>query len=87
MMGIGGMLHKSNYWFRSRRYGWGWGLPVRWQGWLTYGAGLILLISNFYVFPPTTDLLPFLASTWSVIIALVAICFWKGEPLVGVGEK
>ena len=22
------------YWFHAKRYGWGWGLPATWQGWV-----------------------------------------------------
>lgn len=25
---------RPQYWFPVKRYGWGWGLPVRWQGWV-----------------------------------------------------
>jgi hypothetical protein len=32
------MQSESNYWFPAGRYGWGWGLPVRWQGWLVLAA-------------------------------------------------
>ena len=35
--------NKRNYWFKRRRYGYGW-LPVTWQGWtvlLVFGAVLI----------------------------------------------
>jgi len=73
-------VQKDNYWFPTRKYGWGWGLPVRWQGWVVYGVALILLVSTFFVFPPATDLVPFLASTWGVLLVLVAICFIKGAP-------
>lgn len=73
-------MQKDDYWFPARRYGWGWGLPVRWQGWLVYGAALLLLVSIFFVFPPAVDLVPFLIGTWSVILVLVAICSLKGEP-------
>lgn len=73
-------MQKDDYWFPARRYGWGWGLPVRWQGWLVYGAAVLLLVSVFFVFPPTVDLVPFLIGTWSVILVLVAICSLKGDP-------
>jgi len=26
----------NNYWFRAKRYGWGWGLPITWQGWVVF---------------------------------------------------
>ena len=28
------MVPDKGYWFPAKRYGWGWGLPVRWQGWV-----------------------------------------------------
>jgi hypothetical protein len=30
--------HMSRYWFPAKRYGWGWGLPVTWQGWAVLAA-------------------------------------------------
>jgi len=27
------MPQEQNYWFPAKRYGWGWGIPVTWQGW------------------------------------------------------
>ncbi|KAF1712658.1 hypothetical protein CSC70_01000 [Pseudoxanthomonas kalamensis DSM 18571] len=73
-------MQKDEYWFPSKTYGWGWGLPVRWQGWLVYGVALVLLISLWFVFPPATDLVAFMISTWGVILVLVAVCWLKGEP-------
>jgi hypothetical protein len=28
------------YWFPAKRYGWGWGFPVTWQGWLALAVFL-----------------------------------------------
>jgi hypothetical protein len=28
------MAYEDGYWFRANRYGWGWGVSVKWQGWL-----------------------------------------------------
>ena len=25
---------RPRYWFPAKRYGWGWGLPAVWQGWV-----------------------------------------------------
>ncbi len=25
---------QPDFWFPAKSYGWGWGLPVKWQGWL-----------------------------------------------------
>lgn len=40
------MLHKlldDTAWFAPKRYGYGSGLPIRWQGWLLYGAYLAIV--------------------------------------------
>ena len=80
-------MDKSNappkYWFRAKRYGWGWGLPMRWQGWLVlviYGvvlssAGLAAEFLDPSVGSPVAWLLISISS-----IALVVICFRTGEP-------
>lgn len=74
------MTDKKNYWFRAKSYGWGWGLPTAWQGWLVYGIAAALLVAGFFIFPPTTDLVPFLIYTWGIVLLLVAICWIEGEP-------
>ena len=28
------MQTERKYWFPAKRYGWGWGMPNTWQGWL-----------------------------------------------------
>lgn len=71
---------KDDYWFPAKSYGWGWGLPVRWQGWLVFAIALGLLATVFFVFPPAKHLVLFLASTWCVIGLLLLICWLKGEP-------
>ena len=37
------MQTERDYWFPAKRYGWGWGIPNRWQGWLVLAvfAGLL----------------------------------------------
>ncbi|WP_269146578.1 hypothetical protein [Xanthomonas oryzae] len=37
------MADKKDYWFPAKTYGWGWGLPTVWQGWLVYGIAAVLL--------------------------------------------
>jgi hypothetical protein len=37
-------------WFASKRYGWGSGLPIKWQGWvLLVGYMLLLGIATFVI--------------------------------------
>jgi hypothetical protein len=68
-------------WFPARRYGWGWGLPTRWQGsvalllWASVlFAGLILLRQNPY--QPASNI----AFVVLMAAVLTLLCYWKGEP-------
>jgi peptidoglycan/LPS O-acetylase OafA/YrhL len=74
------MMQQSRYWFPAKRYGWGWGIPSAWQGWVILVGFVALMALNGYVFPPTHDLLPFIALAVVLVVALLAICFAKGEP-------
>lgn len=41
------MLHKffeEGHWFRPKRYGYGAGLPIAWQGWVLLGAFLLVVL-------------------------------------------
>ena len=29
-------MSEKEYWFPAKKYGWGWGLPSTWQGWVVY---------------------------------------------------
>lgn len=68
------------YWFPVKRYGWGWGLPATWEGWLVLVGYLALLAVCLVVFPPERNLPGFIISVHGLSGLLVAICWWKGEP-------
>lgn len=74
------MSDKNDYWFPARTFGWGWGLPVTWQGWLVYGVAAALWAAGYLIFPPATHAGYFLAWIWVVVLALVGVCWLKGEP-------
>src|SRR5882724_11275473 len=42
-----------HYWFPAKRYGWGWGPPRAWQGWLVLAAFVALLALGAIVILPT----------------------------------
>ncbi len=44
------MPSKSGFWFPAKRYGWGWGLPVAWQGWLVLIAFCWLVAAGVFFF-------------------------------------
>lgn len=74
-------MPSKRYWFRAKTHGWGWGLPLVWQGWMAYGMAAVLLFANFFVFPPAGHPVPFIVTTWVVALLLIAVCWIKGEPL------
>ena len=70
---------EPTYWFPAKLYGWGWGLPTRWQGWVVVAAYLCLLGLCAWLTPPHWSQSTFLALV-GVLTALIAICWVKGEP-------
>ena len=71
---------QPRYWFPAKTYGWGWGPPSTWEGWLVLLAYLILLPVAVLFFPPDKNMPGFLVSVLVLNGVLIAICFWKGEP-------
>lgn len=70
-------LPRNEAWFPAKTYGWGWGLPQRWQGWLVL---LALLAGLAAVTPLARTHLPyFIACAAAMLGGLIAICLWKGE--------
>ncbi len=70
---------RSSYWFAAKRYGWGWGLPCAWQGWLVLivwtavsAVGLVLLRRE------STALNG--AFIGSMSLLLILVCWRTGEP-------
>lgn len=73
-------MQMNKYWFAAKKYGWGWGLPMCWQGWLVYSVYLVLLVTLSVVFHPATQLALFMMTAATLSLLLVAICWLKGEP-------
>ena len=70
-------------WFKRKLYGWGW-TPATWQGWLVLLVYIVLLIvlagrataGEVNTLPVREFLLPVVFLT----VALIGICYLKGEP-------
>ena len=45
----------KRYWFRPKRYGWGYGLPLTWQGWLLMAAHIGVIITATLLIIPEDD--------------------------------
>jgi len=74
-----GRAAPAKYWFHAKRYGWGWGLPASWQGWVT----LLLWLAVTLTVTPWLAVRNVRASIIFVGVmgvVLTAICWKKGEP-------
>lgn len=73
------MPDERKYWFPAKRYGWGWGPPKVWQGWLVLLGFFALLLAGAIAVLPSRGPMVFFGYTLLLIAILLAICWWKGE--------
>ena len=74
------MGERDDYWFPAKRYGWGWGPPKKWQGWLVL-IGYIVSVMLVSVYVPANEnpiFYPILMVFFTCV--LIAFCLKKGEP-------
>ena len=70
----------KRYWFPAKRFGWGWGPPATWQGWLVFlGYFAALAIAGAW-WLPRQDAMSFAVVAVVATVVLIAICYVKGEP-------
>jgi hypothetical protein len=65
-------------WFAVKRYGWGWGLPVAWQGWVVLILWIVIVLFGGAILAVHSWI------GYAVFMAvmaglLVSICCAKGE--------
>ncbi len=71
------------YWFRAKRYGWGW-YPSTWQGWTVI---LLYAIILFFIFltldselhSPIETMKQFFPIELVLTAILIVVCYIKGE--------
>ena len=68
------------YWFPAKRYGWGWGLPITWQGWVVMIVWTLVVIVVAPFAGPNKHPALFALFMGVMLAILVAICYAKGEP-------
>lgn len=74
------MQPENRYWFPAKRYGWGWGAPRTWQGWLVLATFLGLVIAGAIIVPPTTSPIFYVVYIAVLVVLLIGVCWLKGEP-------
>ena len=70
---------EKKIWFPAKRYGWGWGLPCRWQGWVFLLCWLAALVSGAVGIRPDQHVAAFIIFEVSMILVLLIVCWLKGE--------
>lgn len=74
------MPENKAYWFPAKRYGWGWGLPKVWQGWVVMAIFGLLLVAGAVFLLPSRGQIAFVIYSALLCVLLVAVCWAKGEP-------
>lgn len=70
----------QRYWFPAKRYGWGWGPPTTWQGWLVIVIWLAVLMPVTLWLAARNQAVPLLIFITGMIAVLTVIGYIKGEP-------
>ena len=70
---------RANFWFAVKRYGYGWGLPVRWQGWAVLVAYFALMWAGIRYLGGRQTVAGLLLYLLAITVALIAVIVAKGE--------
>ena len=75
---------ESKYWFKRRRYGYGY-TPVAWQGWLSVAGAVGVMISSAFIILPSDSQTPspsqalsFIAVIAVILVVLIKTTYAKG---------
>ena len=73
------MDERVRYWFPAKRYGWGWGPPCSWQGWIAVAIWLLVLAAGLQLLHARG---PIAMAVFGALMSagLVVLCWLTGEP-------
>lgn len=74
------MVDGKRYWFRAKRYGWGWGLPLTWEGWVVLVVFLLLVSLGSVFVSPVRHPGLHIGYVAGLGVVLLIVCYAKGEP-------
>jgi hypothetical protein len=74
------MNAQRKYWFPAKKYGWGWSMPITWQGWATLLGYLALVLAGTLFIDPQVNLEGYIVYVAVLSAVLAAICWRTGEP-------
>ena len=73
-------FQSKQYWFPAKRYGWGWGLPIVWQGWAVLIGYLVAVALIASWAPPHANPGAFLGLLVAATLLFGLIVWREGEP-------
>lgn len=74
------MNQEPRYWFAAKRYGWGWGLPLTWEGWVVYVGWIAVFLGGLAALGLRRQSVLHFIFVVAMIGVLFAVCYWRGEP-------
>jgi len=69
---------QKNYWFPAKKYGFGWGFPIAWQGWVVFVIYLLVVLGASILLSPSSLIYSLVIIFATVILILIMIK--TGEP-------
>lgn len=77
----------KKHWFAAKNYGWGWGMPQTWQGWLSFLVFAAVLVGSLLLLVapytdseiPPVNLVVFYCVLALDVFMLVAVSYRYGE--------
>ena len=67
----------DKFWFHAKTYGWGWGLPARWQGWVVLVIYLAAVVATVRMLPGQRGLVVMAMLT---VLLIVVVAFTGERP-------
>lgn len=74
------MRTSSKYWFPAKKYGWGWGFPITWQGWTVTVSYFVVIVAGALLLDPSRNMILYLLLVALATGGILIICWAKGEP-------
>ena len=74
------MSDQPQYWYTAKRYGWGWGPPTSWHGWVVLVLLIVAMLGPAPFFLRSDRIWMYLVYVGALTALQVLICYLKGPP-------
>jgi hypothetical protein len=71
---------QKEIWFPAKKYGWGWGFPIAWQGWLVLAVWIAVVFGGV-TYIPASGAHYYFVPAFVLVMAVFLLAVWviKGE--------